>query len=600
MNLKPTTLGRRALLISTGAACLLLGALAFAGWVFHIPGLTRVGPAFNPMVANAAVGFVLDGLALIRLAGGRPGAALVGAAWSLLAGVLTLAESGLAVDLGFDQMLVADTIVRVTVHPGRLAPNTALGFVLCGVALWYAARPCRPGKASAVIGVLGTVVLSIGAASVLGYLTGYPTYKWGQWTQMAANSGFGFVALGLGIVAVASPGSGRETEAPERWPAVATVCAGLTLTLSFAYGVVRDLQSDTSGILALGLQLGKSFPRSAILELREDMIFLITAETVIGIVGSVLLGLLVNLALTSRRRAKAVQSANEKLEKEILDRKRGEEVIRASEERVRLLMDSTAEAIYGIDLQGNCTFANPACVQMLGYADWRFLIGKNMHDLIHHARADGSLYPVEDCRIYQSFRRGEGTHADDEVLWRGGGAGVVGGGKAVGTVVAFLDITMRKRAEEELVKAKELAEAANLAKSRFLANMSHELRTPMNGVIGMAHLLLDSDLSGEQRRYAEVVHNSAETLKSLLDHILDLSKIEAGKATLECLDFDLRGVMEGVVEMLAIGANRKALELTCLVAPGTASLLRGDGGHRLGADHFQAPGGDDGRPDRLR
>ena len=587
MNLKPITWGRRALLISTGAACLLLGALVFAGWVFHIPGLTRVGAAFNPMVANAAVGFVLDGLALIMIAGGRPGAALAGAAWSLLAGVLTLAEYGLAVDLGFDQMLVADTIGRATLHPGRLAPNTALGFVLCGVALWYAARPRGPGKASAAIGVLGTLVLSIGTVAVLGYLAGYPTYAWGQWAQMPANSGFGFVALGLGMVTVASPGSRREAEAPERWPAVATVCAGLTITLSFAYALERDLQFDTSRVLALGLQLGKSFPVSAVLELRHDVMFLITAETVIGIVGSVLLGWLVNLALTSRRRAKSVQSANEKLEKEILDRKRGEEAIRASEERVRLLMDSTAEAIYGIDLQGNCTFANPACVQMLGYADWRFLIGKNMHDLIHHARADGSLYPVEDCRIYQSFRRGEGTHADDEVLWRADGTSfpaeywchpVIDAGKAVGTVVAFLDITMRKRAEEELVKAKELAEAANLAKSRFLANMSHELRTPMNGVIGMAHLLLDSDLSGEQRRYAEVVRNSAETLKSLLDHVLDLSKIEAGKATLECLDFDLRGVMEGVVEMLAIGANSKGLELTCLVAPGTASLLRGDAG----------------------
>src|ERR1039457_7470956 len=78
MNLKPITWGRRALLISTGAACLLLGALVFAGWVFHIPGLTRVGAAFNPMVANAAVGFVLDGLALIMIAGGGPGAALAG------------------------------------------------------------------------------------------------------------------------------------------------------------------------------------------------------------------------------------------------------------------------------------------------------------------------------------------------------------------------------------------------------------------------------------------------------------------------------------------------------------------------------------------
>ena len=272
---------------------------------------------------------------------------------------------------------------------------------------------------------------------------------------------------------------------------------------------------------------------------------------------------------------------------DITERKRAEEAIRASEERVRLLMDSTAEAIYGTDLDGVCTFANSACLRMLGYADAQSVIGKSMHELCHHARADGRAYPVGECPIYQSFRKGEGVHTDDEVMWRADGTSfpaeswshpVIDDGKVVGSVVAFLDITTRKRAEEELVTAKELAEAANVAKSRFLANMSHEIRTPMNGVVGMARLLLDSDLTAEQRRYAEVVRNSAETLKSLLDHVLDLSKIEAGKVTLEHLDFGLRRVLEGVVEMLAIAAGHKGLELTCLVEPETPCLLRGDAG----------------------
>ncbi len=272
---------------------------------------------------------------------------------------------------------------------------------------------------------------------------------------------------------------------------------------------------------------------------------------------------------------------------DITERRRAEEAIRASEERVRLLMDSTSEAIYGIDLQGKCTFANAACLRMLGYADAESVIGKDMHALCHHTRADGSAYPVAECPIHRSFRTGEGVHVEDEVLWRVDGTSfpaeywshpVIDNDKAVGSVLAYLDITTRKKAEEELVKAKELAEAANVAKSRFLANMSHEIRTPMNGVIGMARLLLDSDLPAEQRRYAEVVRNSAETLKSLLDHVLDLSKIEAGKVTLENLDFGLHWVLEGVVEMLAIGAGRKGLELTCLVAPETPCLLRGDAG----------------------
>src|SRR5260370_39451309 len=103
MSQKPPTLDLRALLIPAGGASIILGALALTGWVFHMPGLTRAGPSFNPMVANASVGFVLDGLALILLARGRLRSALPGAAWSLMAGVPTLLGYGPARCIGVSQ-----------------------------------------------------------------------------------------------------------------------------------------------------------------------------------------------------------------------------------------------------------------------------------------------------------------------------------------------------------------------------------------------------------------------------------------------------------------------------------------------------------------
>jgi len=141
-----------------------------------------------------------------------------------------------------------------------------------------------------------------------------------------------------------------------------------------------------------------------------------------------------------------------------------ETALRESEERYRLLLDSTAEAIYGLDLKGICTFSNPSCVRMLGYGGEADLVGKKMHALTHHTRKDGTPYPEEECQIYTAIRKRQETHVVDEVLWRADGSSfpaeywsypMYNDGALVGSVVTFLDISERKSVEEQLKRSEE-------------------------------------------------------------------------------------------------------------------------------------------------
>ncbi len=151
-------------------------------------------------------------------------------------------------------------------------------------------------------------------------------------------------------------------------------------------------------------------------------------------------------------------------------------------------------------------------------------------------------------------------------------------GNWTGTMSLGEDVSERKRTEAALSRAVELANAASRAKSEFLANMSHEIRTPMNGVIGMTELVLDTDLTPDQRENLDMVRGSAEALLNLINEVLDYSKIESGKLTLETIEFQLEDALFQALGPLAIQAHRKGLELVWNIASGLPERLTGDPG----------------------
>ncbi len=292
-----------------------------------------------------------------------------------------------------------------------------------------------------------------------------------------------------------------------------------------------------------------------------------------------------NLEARVQERTEMLSRTNEELSAEVAECMRVEAALRDSTELVMLLLESAPEAIYGIDLDGGCTFCNPACLHLTGYESPSELLGRNMHEVIHYAKADGTPYPIEECVIYRAFVEEMGTHGEDEVLWRKDGSSFAAeywsrplhrNHQVIGAVVTFVDISARKQAEEALRTAMAAAEAASRTKSEFLANMSHEIRTPLNGVIGMTNLALATNLTDEQREFLETAKLSSDTLLTVINDVLDFSKIEAGKTDLEAQDFNLRDSLQNVMKAFTLRASEKQLTLACETDEQVPVMICGD------------------------
>jgi PAS domain S-box-containing protein len=259
--------------------------------------------------------------------------------------------------------------------------------------------------------------------------------------------------------------------------------------------------------------------------------------------------------------------------------------IAEDEERIRLILNSTAEGIYGLDGTGNCTFINPAAIRLLGFPTSDELLGRQLHPLIHHTRPDGNHFPQSECPILEVGKHGTDYHEPNDLFWRNDRTSfpaevwahpIRRKEQVLGSVVGFVDITKRKVEEEALRQAKEAAEAASLSKSEFLANMSHEIRTPMNGILGMTALALDTELNAEQREYLSLAKSSGESLLRLLNDILDFSKIEAGKLDLESVTFSPEDCVQDALQLLSPVTQDKPIDLCWEADKDVPRWVKGD------------------------
>ncbi|MDO9119630.1 MAG: response regulator [Nitrospira sp.] len=293
----------------------------------------------------------------------------------------------------------------------------------------------------------------------------------------------------------------------------------------------------------------------------------------VGAAGAGMLLPLVGLVLWSvRRLERACAAAQEDNER-----------AKSAESKFQKLVESAPDAVVVADEDGRIVSWNAVASRLFGYAAFE-VIGRPLTVMIPpryrdaHAQGIQRLQAMGQPRLIGKITEVHGLRKDGTEFpidlslgtWETEGTSFYSG--------IIRDISERKRAEKELLVAKEAAESGSRAKGEFLATMSHEIRTPMNGVIGTTGLLLDTELTAEQREYAEMIRCSGEVLLDIINDILDFSKIDARKLDLELLDFDLRTTVEDAVSMQAERAHSKGLELACLINGTVPTAVCGDPG----------------------
>ncbi|MEJ0027865.1 MAG: ATP-binding protein [Rhizomicrobium sp.] len=313
--------------------------------------------------------------------------------------------------------------------------------------------------------------------------------------------------------------------------------------------------------------------------------FTLMAPGVFAVLVAIVLGFLLHEFVVARQRtelldrqAAQLKSASGRLEQSLASAAAFNTRLNHSEARYKALVDAQGDAIFRRAPDSRLTYGNDAFFKLFGL-DPRRAIGAAFAPELHptsRAPLFGSFAGLETGRARVRYDQ----HVRTAYGWRWIAWEDYAVRDAQGRLVEVQsvgrDITERKALEDAIVEARDKAEAGSRAKSGFLATMSHEIRTPMNGVLGMARLLLETELRPEQRTYVEAISQSGEALLTLIGDILDFSKIESGTFTPEDDEVDLRPLIEAVVELSCPRAHDKDIELVAIVDPAVPSVVRSD------------------------
>ncbi|MEO5666470.1 MAG: ATP-binding protein [Bdellovibrionota bacterium] len=550
----------RSLVLLIAIVTIFGGLLVLAGWAFEIALFKSVIPGWVAMKPNTAICFVLTGLSLIfykddflssasaRWVGGMTAGVLVATV-----GILTLLEQRRGFDFGIDCLFFQDSMVKAGGAPGRMAMLSAINFIFIGVALIGMRFRASVAYAQFFAVVTGLIALSPWIGNRFG--TSELQFGVASFAQMAAHTTVFFVFVSAaallacsrkGWVGIARSHSVGGTMVRRLVPLLVAILLSLTWVryegqnlgyFNLEFGV--SLMSLGSTVLLSGAALWCARLINKIEAKQQE-----AADQVNTL----------NAELEHR-----VLLRTEELQKAVETSEKQQALLEIAHFRIETILSNAPIAIFALDQQLRFTYCDGKALRDGGLRP---------SDLI------GDSAP-ERYRSLAWMRDGINRAATGETVAVQGGQGARyfealltpvrdSASNVTGVIGLTIDVTESKRAQDERAQSEireSAAKESSRIKSEFLANMSHEIRTPINGVIGLTGLLLDSNLDPEQRDYAETIRTSGESLLAIVSDILDLSKVESGKMTLEVVDFDVVHLVKSVHRSLQLSADKKHIEL---------------------------------------